>query len=192
MNAITTTSAGRGAFRRTTGTGLLALLLSLLLVGCSSVKPLETVDSVDLERYMGDWYVIAHIPTFIEKEAYNAIERYDLNDDGTIATTFTFLKGGFDGEPKRYEPKGFPDASTNNAVWGMRFVWPIKADFRVVYLDEDYSVTIIGRNKRDFVWLMAREPEIPEARYDALVQRIADMGYDTSGLRKVPQQWTDS
>ena len=28
---------------------------------------LKTVDFVDLERFMGDWYVIANIPTFIEK-----------------------------------------------------------------------------------------------------------------------------
>ncbi len=71
----------------------------------------------------------------------------------------------------------------------MRFVWPIKADYRIVYLDEEYSITIIGRNKRDYVWLMAREPAIPDERYAALVQRIADMGYDIDNLRKVPQRW---
>lgn len=168
-----------------------ALAIALLLAGCSSVKPLATVDRVDLDRFMGDWYVIAHIPTFIERDAYNAVESYALDDDGTVPTTFTFREGGFDGEEKRYNPRGFPDASTGNAVWGMRFVWPIKADYRIVYLDDDYSVTIIGRNKRDYVWLMAREPEIPSARYDELVARIADMGYDVSGLRKVPQRWSD-
>jgi apolipoprotein D and lipocalin family protein len=168
----------------------LLLLLSLLLAGCSNVQPLATVDRVDLDRFMGDWYVIAHIPTVIEKEAYNAVETYALNDDGTVATTFTFNEGSFDGEKKTYNPKGFPDASTNNAVWGMRFIWPIKADYRVVYLDEAYSVTIIGRNKRDYVWLMARDPEIPEARYQELLALIEDMGYDLAGMRKVPQQGT--
>lgn len=163
-----------------------------LLAGCSGMPPLETVDRVDLPRFMGDWYVIAHIPTFIEKEAYNAVESYELDEDGTVATTFTFNKGGFDGEPKRYEPRGFPDAGTNNAVWGMRFVWPIKADYRVVHLDEDYSVTIIGRNKRDYVWIMAREPSIPAEEYDRLVERVRDMGYDVSGLREVPQRWDAS
>ncbi len=162
---------------------------ALMAAGCSGVQPLATVDSVDLDRFMGDWYVIANIPTFIETEAYNAVESYALNPDGTVATTFTFRKGGFDGEEKRYEPKGFPDAGTGNAVWGMRFVWPIKADYRIVYLDEEYSITIIGRNKRDYVWLMAREPAIPDERYAALVQRIADMGYDIDNLRKVPQRW---
>lgn len=162
--------------------------LALLVVGCSSVEPLKPVDYVDLKRFMGDWYVIGNIPTFIETDAYNAIESYALNDDGTIATTFTFREGGFDGEAKEYNPKGFVQ-SENNAVWGMRFIWPIKADFRIVYLDEAYSITIIGRNKRDYVWLMAREPFIPDDRYAELVELIAEMGYDTSKLRKVPQQW---
>jgi len=162
--------------------------VALLVVGCSSMEPLEPVDYVDLDRFMGDWYVIGNIPTFIETEAYNAMENYALNDDGTIATTFTFRKGGFDGEAKEYTPKGFVE-SENNAVWGMRFIWPLKSDFRIVYLDEEYSITIIGRNKRDYVWLMARESSIPDERYAELVTLIAEMGYDTSKLRKVPQQW---
>jgi apolipoprotein D and lipocalin family protein len=153
------------------------------------MEPLEPVESVDLERFMGDWYVIANIPTFLEKSAHNAVESYNLNDDGTIATTFTFRDGGFDGERKEYNPRGFVREGTNNAVWGMRFVWPIKADYRIVYLDEDYSITIIGRNKRDYVWLMAREPEIPAARYQELLDLIGEMGYDLSQVQKVPQQW---
>jgi apolipoprotein D and lipocalin family protein len=168
---------------------LLALLAcALLAAGCSNMKPLPPVDYVDLERFMGDWYVIGNIPTFIETDAYNAVESYALNDDGTIATTFTFREGGFDGEEKVYNPKGFVQ-SDNNAVWGMRFIWPIKADFRIVYLDEAYSITIIGRNKRDYVWLMAREPTIPDERYAELVTLIGEMGYDTAQIRKVPQQW---
>ena len=160
------------------------------LAACAASKPpLETVDYVDLERFMGDWYVIAHIPTFLEDEAYNAVESYALDEDGTIATTFTFRNGGFDGEKKRYEPRGFVTDTRSNAVWGMRFVWPIKADYRVMYLDEDYRITIIGRNKRDFVWLMARTPEISEADYTHAVELIEAAGYSLEGLRKVPQRW---
>ena len=67
--------------------------------GCAGNQPpLETVDYVDLDRFMGDWYVIANIPTFLEKNAYNAVESYELDSDGTIATTFVFRKGGFDGK----------------------------------------------------------------------------------------------
>lgn len=150
---------------------------------------LKPVDYVDLPRFMGRWYVIANIPTFLEKGAYNAVETYELNDDGTVATTFTFRDGGFDGDLKSFTPKGFVRDHPSNAIWGMRFIWPIKADYRIVYLDDEYSVTIIGRNKRDYVWLMAREPSISDAEYDRLIDFIGSVGYDVSDVRKVPQQW---
>ena len=68
------------------------LLAALGLAGCQSVQhpPLAQVASVDLARFMGDWYVIANIPTFIEKDAYNAVESYRLAADGSIATTSPF------------------------------------------------------------------------------------------------------
>ena len=169
-----------------------ALACSLLvLIGCRSPErvPLPGVAKVELARFMGDWHVIASIPTFIEREAYNAVESYRLDSDGTIATTFTFRQGGFDGPAKHYTPRGFVIDRTTNAIWGMRFIWPIKADYRIVHLDEPYTQTIIGRDKRDFVWIMARTPDIPESDYQHLLQRLAAMGYDPGKLRKVPQRW---
>ena len=150
---------------------------------------MPTVDYVNINRFMGDWYVIANIPTFIETEAHNAVENYSLNADGTVATTFSFNDGGFDGETKIYRPKGFILDTNTNATWGMQFIWPIKADYRVVYLNGDYSQTIIGRQKRDYVWIMARTPQIPDTDYQHLKQVIANLGYDISKLNKVPQQW---
>ena len=150
---------------------------------------MKTVDYVDIDRFMGSWYVIANIPTFLEKEAYNAVETYSLNEDGTIATNFTFRKGGFDGKVKEYNPKAFIQDTESNALWGMRFVWPIKADYRIVYLDEDYTQTIIGRQDRDYVWIMARTPTISDLDYEELVSFVESIGYDTSELERVPQRW---
>lgn len=162
-----------------------------LLAGCQSMPPIHTVDHVDLKRFMGDWYVIADIPTFIDKHAYNAVESYKLNDDGTIATTFTFREGGFDGEKKTYHPTGYVTDKKTNSVWGMQFVWPIKADYRIVYLNKDYTQVIVGRNKRDYVWIMARSPHISEQDYQSLLKLIAEQGYDTSKIQKVPQRWSN-
>lgn len=167
------------------------LAAALLIAGCQSSPAMPTVDHVDLERYMGDWYVIAHIPTFIEADAYNAVERYSLNADGNIDTVFTFREGGFDGEAKRYTPTGFV-RSENNAEWGMQFVWPIKAEFLIIWLDDDYSQTVIGRSRRDYVWIMAREPTMPEADYQRIVAFLADQGYDVDEIRKVPQSWPEA
>jgi apolipoprotein D and lipocalin family protein len=174
----------------TTGKWLPAALGALLLGGCqASLPPIEPVDYVDLERFMGDWYVIANIPTFVEKGAHNAVESYRLDDDGTVATTFTFRKDGFDGPKKTYNPRGFVRDTESNAVWGMQFVWPFKGDYRIIHLTDDYSVTVIGRNKRDYVWLMARTPNLDQDLYDEAVAVIAEAGYDVSQLQNVPQRW---
>ena len=144
---------------------------------------------VDLDRFMGDWYVIASIPTFIERNAYNAVESYRLTDEGTVATTFTFPQGGFDGERPVYTPTGFVRDRESNAVWGMQFIWPFKADFRIVYLDAQYTQTIVGRNQRDYVWIMARAPSIPEADYQYLLRLLANEGDDINQIQRVPQRW---
>jgi len=166
----------------------LGLALVFTVTACSSPETLKTVDHVDLQRFMGKWYVIANIPTAIEKGAHNAVESYRLDDDGSIETTFTFRDGSFDGELKTYHPRGFVRAESN-AVWGMQFVWPIKADYRIVYLDDDYKVTVIGRNKRDYVWIMARKPDIPDAEYAKILDMLGSVGYDTTQVQRVPQKW---
>ena len=173
---------------------LTAPLLALLLlgVGCSTVSrpPLALVPKVDLQRFMGDWYVIANIPTFIEKGAHNAIESYRLAEDGSIPTTFTFRAGGFEGPEKRYSPRGFVVDRKTNAVWGMRFIWPFKADYRIAYISNDYSQTVIGREARDYVWIMARTPEIPDADYQRILAFLGEQGYDVGRIQKVPQRWS--
>jgi apolipoprotein D and lipocalin family protein len=169
---------------------VLAVLAGSMMLGAcrASLPPLETVEYVDLQRFMGDWYVIANIPTFVEKGAHNAVENYRLDDDGTIATTFTFNKDSFDGPLKEYHPRGFVRDTESNAEWGMQFIWPIKGDYRITFLDEDYSRTVISRNKRDYVWLMARTPQISESDYQEMLQHVRESGYDPSEIRKVPQQ----
>ena len=170
---------------------LLAIAALVSLLGaCATERPeLETVDFVDLDRFMGDWYVIANIPTFIEKGAHNAIETYAMNDDGTVDTRFTFYRDSFDGKYKEYNPRGFIQDTETNALWGMRFIWPFKADYRIIYLNDDYTQTIIGRQKRDFVWIMAREPQIPEEDYQELIRFLESVGYDINDVQLVPQQW---
>ncbi len=168
---------------------IVALCLLIGLTACTKHPPIRTENAVDLNRFMGDWYVIANIPSIIETEAYNAVESYRLQEDGSIATTFTFRDGGFDGKKKVYHPTGYVVDHESNAVWGMEFLWPIKADYRIMYVDEAYHQTIVGRLKRDYVWLMARTPQIPAADYQRFLSLIAEEGYDVTKVRKVPQRW---
>jgi apolipoprotein D and lipocalin family protein len=167
---------------------LFVIFLISILSGCATQQqaPIATVPQVDLPRFMGTWYVIAAIPTPIETESYNATETYVLDKDGTIATTFTFNKGSLDGKVKTYHPRGYVVENTGNALWGMQFIWPIKAEYRIAYLNSDYSQTVIARNARDYVWIMARTPKISDADYAKLTQFVSNLGYDASKLRKVP------
>jgi apolipoprotein D and lipocalin family protein len=168
----------------------LAPLLAMLAACQGNRHPdMPTVAQVDLPRFMGRWYVIANIPTRMERGAHNAVEAYALAADGTIETTFTFRDGAFDGPLKTYRPRGFVLDRRSNALWGMRFIWPVKADYRIVHLSDDYSRTVIGRQKRDYVWIMARTPQIPDEDYARLVEIVAAQGYDIARLQKVPQRW---
>lgn len=163
------------------------------LVACrapaSKAPPLRAMNRhVDLKKFMGDWYVIAHIPTSIETEAYNAVESYQLDPDGSIATTFKFNKGGFDGPLKTYHPRGFVYNHDTNAEWRMQFVWPIKSAFLITWLSPDYTTTTIGVPDRKYAWIMARSKSIPEEEYAKLVKMLEKDGYDISKLRRVPQR----
>lgn len=168
---------------------------SLMLTGCgtTSSKQAGTEDlkpitkKVSLERFMGDWHVIAHIPVFLEKDAYNAVESYELADDGSIPTTFTFNKGSLGGPIKSMHPKGFVFNKETNAEWRMQFLWPFKAAYLITYLADDYGTTIIGVPSRKYAWIMARTKTLPDAEYKALVKELEHQGHDISKLRKVPQ-----
>lgn len=171
--------------------GIIFSLSFLLTTGCAMKPPMKTVDYVDIPRFMGDWYVVANIPTPIERGAHNAVEHYALNDDGTIATTFTFRKNSFTGPKKEYHPKGFIRNTQTNALWGMQFIWPFKGDFRIVYLADDYSETVIARKARDYVWIMKRTPEFSAAEFGTMKDFINKLGYDAQKLSRVPQRWTE-
>ncbi len=178
------------AIRRFRRWGAELAAATLLLAACAGRHPpIATVDQVDLERFMGDWYVIAYIPAPLEENAYNAVESYRLDGEGRVATTFRFRKGGFDGEPFTYHPVGFVREGSGNAVWDMQFFWPVRFEYRIVYLDPGYRRTIIGRTARDYAWVMARSPQLPEEAYAELVEILRQRGYDVTGLRRVPQRW---
>ena len=170
----------------------LAAAAGALLAACASAsrdgqKPVTLVPEVDLPRFMGDWYVIANIPTFLENGAHNAKDSYTLAADGTIPTTFSFNADGFDGPRKSYGSKGFVMDGGANAVWGQQYLWPIKADYRIAYLSPDYTQTVIAREKRDYVWIMARTPTIPEVDLARLIAFVGTQGYDTAKIQRVPQ-----
>ena len=71
----------------------------------------------------------------------------------------------------------------------MQFLWPFKMPFFIIDLDEDYSYTVIGIPSRKYVWIMARDPIMNENQYDDILNRLSDIGYDISLIKKITQDW---
>ncbi len=167
----------------------LATLAAALLPACAGTPhgPLPVAREVDLDRFLGTWYVIASTPLFVDDEAWGATETYRRNPDGSIATTYAFRDGGPEGPEKVYTPTAFVPDPANPAVWEMQFVWPFRSEYVIAHVDPTYSESVIARTARDYVWIMARTPRIPDADYERLAAFVSGLGYDASGLRRVPQ-----
>jgi len=175
-----------------------ALLALLLLGGCGARGPAPLrgmQQEIDLQRFMGPWYVIAHIPIHFpplasEKDAHNAIESYALEPDGAIATTYTFRQGSFDGPERRMTPRARVANAPLNSEWKMRFFWFLPAgDYLILDLDDAYEHTIVGVPDRSNVWIMARTPNPPAATYAELIDRAVAMGFQRADITRVPQRW---
>ncbi|MDA1034226.1 MAG: lipocalin family protein [Proteobacteria bacterium] len=165
------------------------ILFLLTLTACSiqQKKSIEPVSEIQLDAFMGDWYVLAHIPALIEKNAFNAIESYKyIEEKQEIETTFTFNHSDYDGPQKIYKPKGYIVPGTNNAVWGMQFIWPIKAQYIIAYIDEGYQNTIVARDKRDYLWFMSRKSDMTTEKKQWIYKKTEELGYDKNMLRFVP------
>lgn len=178
---------------------LKALLCASLITGCSAgTERLHGMaQAIDLDRFMGSWYVLAFIPIdipllpmFSEADAHNGVESYMLQSDGTIKMTYTFRRGGFDGTMQRLTPTATVANAPVNSEWRMKFAWYLPAgDFLILHVDEDYTTTLIGVPDRRYLWIMARTPDLPAARFESLLTLAKHMGYDVSRVRRVPQRW---
>lgn len=166
----------------------LAVCLMAVLAGCSTFKkhePLPVVNQLDLNRFMGTWYVIASVPTVFDKEAYNAVEIYSRAAKG-IQITYQFNAGGFDGKLKSYNSKAMVNNPGINSDWDVTFVWPFKSDYNVIYLEPDYSLVVVGHPNRKNVWIMSRQKQIEDAKYSDIILMLQGLGYNVGKVRLVP------
>jgi apolipoprotein D and lipocalin family protein len=169
----------------------LILMGFAFLTGCSITAtkqpPLKTVAHVDLPRFMGAWYVIGTIPWFVERDNVGTMDIYKLRPDGKIDITYVFHKKELSAKREEMHAVGTVVDKQSNARWGVRFLWPFQAPYLVIDLAPDYSTTVIGHPSRDLIWIMARNPLMPEGDYQKILSAVAKQGYDTKRIVKVPQ-----
>lgn len=160
----------------------------MLGAGCATVKPPPTVGKVDLQRFMGDWYVLGGLLTPFEKGAHNAVETYVLDADGNIPTTYTFNKGSFDGPRKSFTNKAFVHNKETFAEWRIQFIWPFRFPYLIVYLDDNYQATAVTTDDMKYLWIMSRTPQLSENVRADLMAKLDELGFDTKSFTVVPQK----
>lgn len=167
-------------------------LAALLFIGsvAANLPAIRPVPHVDLARFMGTWYLVGGIPTRYERDAWNAVETYTLRRDGSIRTTLTFNHGRADGPRKHIEAPAWVRPGTGNAVWDVRVFGPMKAQYVVAWLRDDYSLMVVARDARDYAWVFARSPDVADAELERARQRLRGLGYDLSKWRTVPHSAT--
>ena len=168
--------------------GWLLSLAALGMAGCAtSQPPLRTVPHVDMSRYLGNWYVIANIPYFLEKGKVASYDTYSMRPDGRMDNIFTFRKGSLDAPEQSWHGVAWVVNRTSNAEWKVRFIWPFTATYLVLELDPQYQWAVVGTPGRNLLWVLARDRHLTEATYAQILNQIAAQGYDTNRLALVPQ-----
>jgi apolipoprotein D and lipocalin family protein len=173
---------------------ILSLLTSLNSCSMNSnsataaLPPLKTVPKVDLARYVGDWYVFAHIPYALERGKVGTLDRYALRPDGRMDNIFLFRKGSLDAPLQQWKGVAWVHNHETQAEWRVQFIWPFRVPYLIIDLDKDYQWSVIGYPSRKLAWVLSRKPVLDEATYQGILTRMKAQGYDTSLLSKVPQR----
>ncbi len=172
---------------------LLLLISSIFITSCATNEfagdPLDTVDSLDIERYLGRWYEIARFQSGFEKNIYGATAEYSLRDDGRVKVVNSGFKKSLDGKYTSVKAVAWrPDDSVPGAL-KVKFFSLFKADYLVFGLDqENYEWALVGNNSREFLWFLSRVPEITPELQEKMIQMALEQGYDLSDLFYVPQK----
>ncbi|MFZ4777644.1 MAG: lipocalin family protein [Terrimicrobiaceae bacterium] len=169
----------------------IALFSLLTLAACSTMPkqpPLKTVDHVDMQKFMGPWYVIGTIPWIVEKNNVGTMDIYEPRKDGKIDIRYVFHKKSLDAPRQEWKAVGRVVDTKTNARWAIQFIWPFEAPYLVLALSPDYQQTVIGHPSRDLVWIMSRKPVMSDQDFEKTVRDLAAQGYDPKRIVRVPQK----
>lgn len=157
-----------------------ALLFLLLCMVCGCTKLTvdnSVVDSLDVNRYLGEWYEIARYDHRFERGMENTRAIYSMRDDGMIDVINTGVKDG-----ERKESKGKAKLTDTPALLRVSFFGPFYSDYRVMMLDADYQYALIGSGSDDYLWILSRKSLLPDTVKHQVIKEAQRRGYDTSKL----------
>ena len=171
-----------------TGTFLTGVLVSLFGCGSSNYPPLEVVDKVDVQKYIGKWYEIALLPNSFEKGCNCTTAEYTMIDSETIRVINSCRKDSTKGELDKATGKAFVVDGSNNAKLRVQFFWPFRGDYWIIDLDkENYQYAVVGAPSRKYLWILYRNPKMDEVLFNSLVNKCKEKGFDVSKIVKTNQ-----
>ena len=145
----------------------------------------STVDEFDLNRYLGTWYEIAKYDHSFERGMDNAMAEYILQDNGTVFVMNTAWK---DGKFKVAEGKAkYPDPQGDPGALKVSFFWFFYSEYNVMMVDEDYTISLVGSKKENYLWILSRTPVPDQDLLQSVLDEAESRGYDTSKLIWVDQ-----
>jgi apolipoprotein D and lipocalin family protein len=177
------------------------LLLCLWAAGCAAdpdPHPLRAIPALDLPRYAGHWFELANYPNRFQKKCVgDTTADYSPEPDGSVQVVnrCRTADGSMDQAIGRAERVGEGDEAKLRVRFApqwlgwLPFVW---GKYWVIDLDADYSLAAIGEPGRNYLWILSRTPSIEPSRYQALLERLREQGYDTARLRTTAQTPTPS
>ncbi|MGQ0585742.1 MAG: lipocalin family protein [Gammaproteobacteria bacterium] len=150
-------------------------------------EPLRSVGYVDLDRYMGRWYLIANIPNFAEQGNIAPYVEYTRRSDGLIDDKYTALDE-FGGKP--FTKDGYIEITNpmTGAEGRITFLPPLWRDYAVIFLDPEYRYTVVGLQDRDYIWFFAREPKLSDEVYQAMLGVARANGFDVTQVLRFPHR----
>jgi len=170
---------------------VLVLLAASTSLFAQSRKPpfQKVVERMDMERFLGPWYVIALLPSIFEKDAVNGIETYSLDAKGNIRVEYVLYKKTPTGKKTVMHQKGWIMDKETNTEWEIQPIWPLRLPYLIIDLADDYRYTVIGTNNFKYVWIMAREPVLSADDYQGILSRLEARGYKIEDIKVMPQVW---
>lgn len=177
---------------------LVCAMVAVLCIACApsttkrgNLAPLPVQAKVDLEKFMGRWYVIANIPYRAEAGKVGTYVEYRPRADGRMDDLYFFRKKDFERPLKQWSGVAWVVDRESNARWLAQFIWPFRFDYLILETAPDYRWALVGHPSRDLVWIFAREASMDEALYQQLRGKLTALGYDVSRVLRVPQKPDD-
>jgi len=150
--------------------------------------PLDVVDQVDVERYMGRWYEIARYPNFFQgADCVATTAEYTLLDDGRVRVINRCRRGALDGAEESIEGVARVVDSDTKAKLKVRFFGPFEGNYWIIGLDPEYRWAVVGEPSRSFLWILSRTPVMSEDVYADIVTRLPEQLYDPERLIRTLQ-----